>query len=61
MYFIVDNMILLLSVMFFYYYLCIFFSGKKKVPWLGRENKPKPWQPRNLQKYHKKKQEYKIK
>ena len=28
------------------------------MPWLGRENKSKPWQPRNLQKYNKKKQEY---
>ena len=31
---------------------------KKQVPWLGRENKPKPWQPRNVQKYNKKKQQY---
>ena len=28
------------------------------MPWLGRENKPEPWQPRNLQKYNKEKQEY---
>ena len=35
-----------------YFYLC------KQVPWLGRENKSKPWQPRNLQKYKKKTQEY---
>ena len=46
--------------MFFIYFIwCSFFSGKrKKVPWLGSENKPKPWQPRNLQKYNKKKQKY---
>ena len=25
---------------------------------LGRENKPKPWQHRNLQRYNKKKQKY---
>ena len=34
------------------------FWKNKQVPWLGRENKSKPWQPRNLQKYNKKKQEY---
>ena len=26
------------------------------MPWLDRENKPNPWQPRNLQKYNKEKQ-----
>ena len=40
-------------------FLCIFFSGKKQqVLWIVKENKPKPWQSRNLQKYNKKKQEY---
>ena len=28
------------------------------MPWLGRKNKSKPWQLRNLQKYNKEKQEY---
>ena len=36
----------------------MYFLFWKKMPWPGRENKPKPWQPRNLQKYNKKKQEY---
>ena len=42
-------------------FLCIFFSGKnKQVSWLGRENKTKPWQPRNVQKYNKNRTTNKI-
>ena len=35
-----------------------FLETNKQVLWRDRENKPNPWQPRNLQKYNKKKQEY---
>ena len=39
-------------------FLYVFSFLNKKVPWTGRENKPKPWQPINLQKYNKEKRKY---
>ena len=46
------------AALLFLIFMYFLFWKKQTRPWLGRENKPKPWQPINLQKYNKKKQEY---